>query len=290
MYSPVRHLKDALKKAASTFREQFYEQASLRREYDRIKGQVATETPDNPALYGYKIFSQCDEDGIIAHIFSRIGAGGRVFVEIGCSDGLENNSHALVLNGWRGAWFDADSAKIRFLSSNLPPSPNLVIEREFVSASNIHSLVSSALQRLNVTAIDFFSIDIDGDDVNVVAAFLEKVKPRVVCVEYNAKFPPPMKIAIRPRPGPAGWAGDDYQGASLCSFADVLQGFDYKLVCCNLSGVNAFFVRTQEAGQFADFPIQRLYQPARYYLRRLASGHPPSLKFLADALSANGHD
>ncbi|MGN6312910.1 MAG: hypothetical protein ACTHMO_04010 [Rhodanobacteraceae bacterium] len=283
-------MKKLLKKAVASFREQLYEQATLRREYDRIKEQVAIDTPNNPALYGYKIYSQCDEDGIIAHIFSRIGAGGRVFVEIGCSDGLENNSHALLLNGWRGAWFDADSAKIKLLSSALPPSSNLVVERNFVSASNVHPLISSALQRLNVAEIDFFSIDIDGDDVNVLSAFLEKMKPRVICVEYNAKFPPPMRIAIHPRSGSAGWRGDDYQGASLCSFADMLQGFDYKLVCCGLSGVNAFFVKVQEAGQFPDFPVQRLYQPARYYLRRLASGHPPSLKFLADALSTNGND
>lgn len=290
MYRPVRHLKKLLKRAVSLFREQIYEQASLRREYDRIKERIAIDTPDNPALYGYKVYSQCDEDGIIAHIFSRIGAGGRTFVEIGCSDGLENNSHALVLDGWRGVWFDADSAKIKLLSNTLPRSSNLVIERSFVSVSNVNSLISSALQRLNAAGVDFFSIDIDGDDINVLSAFLEKTKPRVICVEYNAKFPPPMRIAIRPRSDSIGWAGDDYQGASLCSFADMLRGFGYKLVCCNLSGVNAFFVNVREAAQFPDFPIQRLYQPARYYLRRLASGHPPSLKFLADALSTNGND
>jgi hypothetical protein len=284
MQSPKWYVKKVLAQAAFKLREQLYEQASLRREYDRVKAQVAVQTPGNPAVYGYKIYSQCDEDGIIAYIFSRIGEGDRVFVEIGCSDGLENNSHALVLNGWRGAWFDADSAKIKSLTNGLPANSRLLIEREFASPANVCSIVDRGLRWLNVSDIDFLSIDIDGDDINVLATVLKKIKPRVICTEYNAKFPPPMKISICTCPETGGWAGDDYQGASLCSFTDRLRGFGYRLIACNLSGVNAFFVRVADADKFPDFTTQQLYQPARYYLRRIASGHPPSLKFLANAV------
>ncbi len=34
------------------------------------------------------------------------------FVEIGCADGLENNSHLLLLNGFRGVWVDGAKGKI----------------------------------------------------------------------------------------------------------------------------------------------------------------------------------
>ena len=56
--------------------------------------------------YGYKVYSQNDEDGIIAEIFQRIGTTNKTFVEFGVGDGLENNSHYLLLKGWNGLWIE----------------------------------------------------------------------------------------------------------------------------------------------------------------------------------------
>src|SRR5262245_40537087 len=39
--------------------------------------------------YGFKVYSQNDEDGIIQEIFRRIGSSNRTFVEFGAGDGLE---------------------------------------------------------------------------------------------------------------------------------------------------------------------------------------------------------
>src|SRR5271169_166793 len=49
--------------------------------------------------YGFKVWSQYDEDGIIQEIFNRIGLGARTFVEFGVENGLENNSLKLLLEG-----------------------------------------------------------------------------------------------------------------------------------------------------------------------------------------------
>jgi len=49
--------------------------------------------------YGAKVYSQCDEDGIIREVFRRIGTNSKRFVEIGCGDGTENNTLALLLEG-----------------------------------------------------------------------------------------------------------------------------------------------------------------------------------------------
>src|SRR3954471_1133617 len=68
---------------------------------------------DNPlrlTRYGYKAFSESDEDGIINEIFRRIGTGERVFFEFGVGDGLANNTVNLLLEGWRGYWIDGSAA------------------------------------------------------------------------------------------------------------------------------------------------------------------------------------
>ena len=284
MPNPIATLKKALAVFMRKLRELNNEQAILRREYDRIKRETSKRTPGNPALFGYKVYSQFDEDGIIAYIFSKIGTGDRVFVEIGCSDGLENNTHSLLLQGWRGAWIDADAGKIRFILKHLPTSPRLVVKQEFVSVTNASKIVSDALAKLGALSIDFLSVDIDGDDLNVLSSILEHIEPRLICAEYNAKFPPPMKVEVLVKTNEF-WQGDDYQGASLHSLTEALRKFDYHLVACGLSGVNAFFIRSCDLTHFQIFPEDQLFQPARYYLRRFASGHPPSLKFLADNMS-----
>jgi hypothetical protein len=286
MFNPIA----AWKKAITTFSRRLHElnneQALLHQEYDRIKKNIAAHTPGNPALHGYKVYSQFDEDGIIAHIFYKIGFGDRVFVEIGCSDGLENNTHTLLLSGWRGVWIDADLGKIRYISKHLPENRGLVVKQEFVSIRNASKIVSDGLTALGVSSMDFLSVDIDGDDLNVLIALLENASPRVICAEYNAKFPPPINVAIRAKANQF-WQGDDYQGASLMSLSEALRPMGYTLITCGLSGVNAFFVRDSDSVLFPSLSVEQLFQEPRYYLRRLASGHRPSLKFLADRLSVN---
>ena len=132
--------------------------------------------------------------------------------------------------------------------------------------------------------IDFFSIDIDGNDLEVLDAITE-INPRVICVEYNAKFPPPTNISIKYNPNHV-WQNDDYQGASLQAFVSLLEAKGYRFVCCNLSGANAFFVKAEEfKGNFTEYPVRMLYQPARYHLTLKSSGHPPSLKFIKNKVT-----
>ncbi|MBQ1915485.1 MAG: hypothetical protein II178_09745, partial [Selenomonadaceae bacterium] len=60
--------------------------------------------------YGFKVYSQNEEDGILQEIFRRIGTTNRQFVEFGVEDGLESNSHYLLLQGWKGLWIEASTA------------------------------------------------------------------------------------------------------------------------------------------------------------------------------------
>jgi len=114
-------------------------------------------------------------------------------------------------------------------------------------------------------------------------AALGVFRPRVICVEYNAKFPPPLEVCVEYDPKHI-WTGDDYHGASLMAYVSALRPLGYTLVTCNISGANAFFVDDAFASRFTLYDPARLFQPSRFHLCTFESGHTPSLKFLRDAL------
>ena len=255
-------------------------QLELSRELARLQSEVREAMPESPAGFGYKVYSQADEDGIIAHICGRLGIENGSFAEIGCGDGRENNSHCLLLKGWRGLWVDGDPANIAAIRAALPTSDRLRVIEAMVTRENVTALLETEVSRLG--ALDLLSVDIDGNDLQVAAPAVSAFRPRILIGEYNAKFPYPMRVSVKYEPQRT-WQGDDYQGSSLAAWVDAFAA-DYGLVCCNLSGTNAFFVRRDCLGAFNNYPPEQLYQPARFHLTALQSGHPPSLSFLADAL------
>jgi hypothetical protein len=263
--------------------------SALAREADDIRRAIAEATPGNPAAVGFKAYSQVDEDGVLEEIFARIGDGERTFAELGCGNGLENNSHLLLLKGWRGVWVDGNKKNIAFIGKHLPlTTPRLSVLEAFVTRENAVDVVSRGLRLVGagLSALDLLSIDLDGNDLEILMALLGSAEPRVLCVEYNAKFRPPLEVEVPYDPAHT-WAGDDYQGASLGSFLRRLSD-RYTLVACNVSGVNAFFVRNDLASPFPEYPAEALYQPARYHLIGIRAGHPPSLRFLAASLKGDG--
>ena len=252
-------------------------QIELSREIERLQDQVASETPGNPAANGFKVYSQADEDGILEAIFERLDIRRGSFVEIGCGTGLENNTHYLLLKGWRGVWVDGDPANIAAIHAALPASERLRVVEAMVDRETAPSLMDDrALAALG--ALDLLSVDIDGNDLDVAVACAKAWRPKVLIVEYNAKFPPPTVVHIAYDPAHR-WNRDDYHGASLGAFIAGLSS-DYRLVSCNLAGTNAFFVRLDLAAAFADHPAERLYQPARFHLTALRSGHAPTMSYL----------
>jgi hypothetical protein len=250
---------------------------------------IRSDTPEVPILYGFKVYSQVDEDGIIEHILEKIAPKGvsNTFIEVGCGNGLENNTHYLALKKFKGVWIDGSSKNISHIKNFIPvlkydsPALSLLVQNKFVTQNNVGDIIDDCCKFLKTNDVDFFSFDTDGNDLLVVCEALCHFRPKVICVEYNAKFPPTMDIAIA-RDDNHSWSWNDYFGASLLGFANKLDG--YRLVSCNVSGTNAFFVRDDLAGLFPFYPIDKLYQPARYQLVHRKSGHPPSLRFLKNAI------
>lgn len=194
-------------------------------------------------LYGYKVYSQNDEDGILAEIFRRIGTTNKFFVEFGVMDGLECNSHYLLLQGWNGVFIEGSKEyykKIQKAFEEPIQQKRLVVINEFITAENINALIGKASAR-DIVEIDLLSIDIDGNDYHVFKA-INIINPRVVVIEFNATFPPPMQWIMPYNPNHI-WDGSENQGSSLQSLALLAQEKGYKLVGTNINGVNAFFVR-----------------------------------------------
>src|SRR5438067_9272509 len=151
-----KRVKELLPVIGEYFQAPSVKQSILRQEMTALRELMRAVTPENPALAGYKIYSQTDEDGIIAEIFRRIGDRSRAFIEIGCGNGTENNTHALLLAGWRGAWIDAAPAHIESIAQMIPlQTPQLRVMQAKVTRENVIGLIESTqLRDLDLLSVD----------------------------------------------------------------------------------------------------------------------------------------
>lgn len=223
--------------------------------------------------YGYKVYSQNDEDGIIQEIFQRIGTTNKVFVEFGVQDGLESNCHYLLFNDWTGLWLEGDERYVESIRSKFHPvleSEQLKCKCAFITRDNINDLI---LESGISGEIDLLSIDVDGNDYHIWES-IWVIKPRVVIIEYNGKFPPDCNWIMAYNDNHV-WDGSDWHGASLKSFELLGKKLGYQLVGTNLTGANAFFVREDLTKNLFYTPAtaEALYNPLRLDIVH-KNGHP----------------
>jgi hypothetical protein len=239
-----------------------------------IENKRRLEDPVFLDRFAYKVYSQNGEDGIISEIFKRIGTTNKTFVEFGVQDGLESNGHYLLFNGWRGLWMDGNKKALKRLKSHFARpigDGRLTALNAFITAENINTLIG---EDGGITGeIDLLSIDIDGNDYWVWKA-ITVIRPRVVIIEYNAKFPPPCEWVIEYAPSYV-WEGADKQGASLKSYELLGRELGYTLVATDLSGTNAFFVKDALCHDLFPQPAtaENHYRPMRIDRRWLSGGH-----------------
>ena len=261
---------------------QLMENSELRRYRDLSTEQhwrTKAEQSGNPLLrHGAKYYSQNDEDGIVNAILARIGLTRGVFVEFGCGNGLENNTAQLLMQGWSGVWIDGGDLAVHVPEA----SRRLAFVRDWVTKDSCVPLMRRGLEAIG-SAANLVSMDLDGNDLHFVRAILEAgYRPELFIVEYNAKFPPPIRFSIDYDPAYT-WQGGDYSGASLQSFVDLFAQSGYRLVCCNVTGINAFFVRGDHADRFADVSAdpRQLFMPPDYnwFIQRGHRSDPRSIEY-----------
>ncbi len=138
---------------------------------------------------GFRIYSQCDEDGLLLYIFALIGTTNKMCLDIAFGSPYGANTTNLLCNwGWHGLLIDTDESSIaqsrQFFVSHkdtwiYPPK----IINAWITVETINSLLE---QQGMVGEIDLFSLDVDGIDYWLWKA-LEIIQPRVV-VLLNIKI------------------------------------------------------------------------------------------------------
>src|SRR5262245_35672503 len=78
--------------------------------------------PRRPETWEFAGFSQHGEDGLIDYLTRRLLKPNRYFVEIGCANGLENNSTWLgLVRGYSGLMIDGNPAEVEWCEFLLRP-------------------------------------------------------------------------------------------------------------------------------------------------------------------------
>jgi len=204
-----------------------------------------------PSIFdtGYRVFSQCDEDGLLLYIFGVIRMKNRTFVDIGAGDGVANSNCAnLALNfGWHGLFIDTNKVLInrgrqfyeRHSDTFLYP-PLFVYAK--VNRENINHLIEQAGFK---GEIDLLSIDIDGNDYWIWDA-LECITPRVVIIETHVEFGYNNIVVPYDPDYEYPERHPDYHGASPVAMVNLARRKGYRLVGANRFGYNTIYVRNDE--------------------------------------------
>jgi hypothetical protein len=212
----------------------------VRKKLYRLRWQWhAQRDPKSLRNYQRKVYSQNGEDGIIEEVFNRIGTTNRFVVEFGIEDGQECNARYLVMQyGWRALLLDGwdegvEKARERYRGHAVE------VLQAFITAENI-------VEQFRCGKVpeepDLVVVDIDSNDYWVLQAILGAYRPRVMMVEYNARWTPPTRW-VMPYDATYVWDRSVYCGASLQSFADLGDEHGYTIVVCDRQGVNAILVR-----------------------------------------------
>ncbi len=232
---------------------------------------------DNPVYlekYGYKVYSQNDEDGIINEIFKRVGIKNHLFLEFGVDKGIECNTHALLLQGWKGMWIEGSETAYNQVVRRFAPAirrGELQVLNQYVDPQNIDSIIKCFVGNKE---LDLLSIDVDGNDYHIWKA-IDSVNPRVVIIEYQGKFPPEIDWVMAYNENHV-WDRSDRSGASLKAMERLGRNKGYQLVGTNICGVNAFFVRSDIAEDRFAIPAtaENLYNPVRSNIVKHNNGNP----------------
>lgn len=250
--------------------------AHLREFYRGLLDSPRNADPRRLLQFGYRVYSQGDEDGILREIFRRIGEGDRKFVELGAGDGLENNTLFLLTQGWSGVWLEGSARKVSSAKktfASFTTHGQLRIAQHFITAASVDGTIASLIPKGEVALL---SIDLDGNDYYILDA-IRSISPRVIVAEYNAKFPADFFWVMQYHEAHQ-WDSSDYFGASLKALEDLLSPRGYALVGCSVLGTNAFFVRKDLASDppfCSPFTSENHYEPPRYFLHPVfASGFP----------------
>jgi hypothetical protein len=221
---------------------------------------------------GFKVFSQFDEDGIIQYLIHKVPIKNKTFIEFGVENFEESNTRFLLMNDhWQGMVLDASAPDIRYIQQDkIYWQYDLQAKCTWITRENINALLQTSGFGEDVGLL---SIDIDGNDYWIWEA-IESIRARIVIIEYNSLF------GLRPISVPyqedfersAAHSSNLYYGSSLAALHHLAAKKGYLLVGSNVLGHNAFFVRSDIAGELRGLELNEAYVESRFRESRDSTG------------------
>lgn len=235
----------------------------LNKKYKKKSYIKFSENLNDINKYEFKKTSQNNEDGIIEFIFNKIGLKKINFVEIGF-DFYQNNSLNFLNKVKKGLYIDGSEEKVIKLKSIIAllyPFRNINVVKKFIDKDNLNLIIDNHFH--NDEEIDFFSIDVDGNDYYLFEDL--QVRPKVICIEYNFSFGPNMKCSV-PYDKNFTWEiGSSYFGASLNALCELANRKGYHLIALESHCVNAFFIRSDLKSKFKLINNIENFRTPKYY-------------------------
>ncbi len=222
----------------------------------------------------FKVFSQFGDDGIIQYIINKLKINDdfQNFIEFGVEDYNESNTRFLLYNNnWSGLIIDSSKKNLDFIKkSNYFWKYDLEAKCEFINADNINSIIKNSNIKKN---IGLLSIDLDGNDYWVWKK-IDIIDPIIVVIEYNSIFGFEEKISIpydKDFVRSKAHFSNLYWGASLEAFKYLADKKNYKFICTNSAGNNAYFVKNSHA-QNLNINLNKKFYESKFRESRDANG------------------
>lgn len=197
-----------------------------------------------PATWEFSGFSQNGEDGILDVLRKQLLSSNRYFIEIGTSDGIENNSTWLVVAEKYGGIMIEGNPKLVERANRVVVGYSISAEcrNMFVTQENVQELKTLAFHH----DPDIFSLDIDGNDYYIAQAILDGgFRPKIFVVEYNSVYGPNRSVTVEYRDDfvfSSAHPTQLYYGVSISGWRKFFESRGYHFVTVDRNGVNAFFV------------------------------------------------
>jgi len=262
LHRRIDELAVAVNRLASVQEQESKWRANFRRDLQSVlrhtyAGELAADEGFALNARRFRIRSQNEEDGMTLALLKAAGVRDRRFVEIGSGRSGGNSSVLAFELGWAGLMIDASRSAVEYARRTFAINPRVQVVCAAVGVENINVLVGDS----GFTGeIDFLSLDVDSYDYWLLEA-LTACAPRVLVVEYNALFGPDRPVTI-PCDVPLKGTPKGYGGASLAALEKLGRRKGYRLVGCENSGVNAFFVRNDLAPSIPTLTAAQAFRPS----------------------------
>ena len=231
-----------------TYKNTFLEENAGRLDRSKIPSNQLLDFQNN-------VSSECGEDGILAHLFDRLGAASSYCVDVGANDGVRfSNTFALIRDrGWSGLMIESDAAAYRKLENTYRGSDRVRTVNAKVASTGSNSLGKLLASASAPTEIDFLCIDVEGNDYHLWAN-LRGYRPRVVMIDFNPTIPNDVLFVQEDSP-----LKND--GASLSALIELATALGYELAAATTW--NAIFVRRDffDGLGIGDNGLDQMYYP-----------------------------